>query len=97
MYMCMQELVIPKWQPVSLLHRTAALWGGMEYVSPVQLAAGLILGALRMNCVLLKLWLKRSTLTFTHLRCKESFGFFLHHHFVLLFVLFFIKVLTVHI
>lgn len=68
--------------------------GGKECVPPVQLAAGLMLGALKLNCVL-KQWLKSITLTFTDLRCKESFAFFLHHHFG--FVLFFIKVLTVHI
>lgn len=60
--------------------------GWKEYVPLVQLAAGLILGALKMDCVLLKLWLKSITLTFTHLKCKESFVFFLHHHFGLVFV-----------
>lgn len=90
--LCIQELEIPKWE-----HRTAALWGEKEYVPPVQLAAGLLLGTLKLNCVLLKPWLKSITLTFTDLKCKESSAFFLHHHFGLVFVLFFIKVLTVHI
>lgn len=31
--MCIQELEIPKWEPVSLLHRTAAL-GGEGMCSP---------------------------------------------------------------
>lgn len=49
MYVCIQELEVSKWE--SVLHGTAALVGEKEYVPPMQLAADLIPGTLKLNCV----------------------------------------------